>query len=207
VRLIEQAGTATMQQTPAHALSAQPDYFAIFGLPRRLTIDAAALEATYHRLSREVHPDFHLTKPAAERETLLARSALVNQAYRTLKDFHARVEYLVELEGGGSLKPKAPPELLEDVLEVQELLDECRAHGRLRAESPLASRVKKEAERLRGALAALDAELVERANEWDAAGAGGAGNPTLVRLQDLLSQRVYVVNLLRDIDAIRTQVV
>ncbi|MFZ5863845.1 MAG: Fe-S protein assembly co-chaperone HscB [Nitrospirota bacterium] len=196
-----------MQQTPAHALSAQPDYFAIFGLPRRLQIDAPALEATYHRLSREVHPDFHLTKPAEERERLLARSALVNQAYRTLKDFHARVEYLVELEGGGALKPKAPPELLEDVLEVQELLEECRAQGRLSEESPLARRVKTEAERLRGALTALDAELAERANVWDAASAGGeAGRSTLERLQDLLSQRVYVVNLIRDIDGVRTQV-
>jgi len=196
-----------MQQTPADALSAQPDYFAIFGLPRRLMIDAPALEATYHRLSREVHPDFHLTKPADEQERLLARSALVNQAYRTLKDFHARVEYLVELEGGGALKPKAPPELLEDVIEVQELLEECRAQGRLGAESPLGGRVKAEAERLRRALATLDAELVERANAWDAASAGGgAGNSTLTRLQDLLSQRVYVVNLIRDIDGVRTQV-
>jgi molecular chaperone HscB len=196
-----------MEQTPADAPSAQPDYFAIFGLPRRLTIDAKALEATYHRLSREVHPDFHLTKPAEERERLLARSALVNQAYRTLKDFHARVEYLVELEGGGALKPKAPPELLEDVLEVQELLEECRAQARLPAESPLASRLKTEAERLRGALAAVDAELVERANAWDAASAGAhAGRSTLARLQDLLAQRVYVVNLIRDIDGVRTQV-
>ncbi|MFZ5876618.1 MAG: Fe-S protein assembly co-chaperone HscB [Nitrospirota bacterium] len=196
-----------MQETPADAPSAQPDYFAILGLPRRLMIDAKALEATYHRLSREVHPDFHLTKPAAERERLLARSALVNQAYRTLKDFHSRVEYLVEFEGGDALKPKAPPELLEDVLEVQELLEECRAQGRLNAESPLASRVKTEAERLRGALAALDAELVERANAWDAASAGGdAARSTLARLQDLVSQRVYVVNLIRDIDGVRTQV-
>jgi molecular chaperone HscB len=196
-----------MQQTPADALSAQPDYFALFGLPRRLAVDPTALEATYHRLSREVHPDFHLTKPAAERERLLARSALVNQAYRTLKDFHARVEYLVELEGGGAVKAKAPPELLEDVLDVQELLEECRAQGRLAGDSPLAARVKTEGERLRRTLAALDGELVARADAWDAAGAGSpSSGGTLARLQDLLSERVYVVNLIRDIDGVRTQV-
>ncbi len=196
-----------MQQTPTGAVSAQPDYFAVFGLSRRLIIDTTALEATYHRLSREVHPDFHLTKPAEERERLLARSALVNQAYRTLKDFHSRVEYLVELEGGGAVKAKAPPELLEDVLDVQELLEECRAQGRLGADSPLASRLKAEGERLKQALTAVDAEMVDCANAWDAAVAGnGAGSATLARLQDLVSQRVYVVNLIRDIDGVRTRV-
>jgi molecular chaperone HscB len=200
-----------MQQTPAAAVSAQPDYFAVFGLPRRLLIDTPALEATYHRLSREVHPDFHLTKPAEERERLLARSALVNQAYRTLKDFHSRVEYLVELEGGGAVKPQVPPELLEDVLEVQELLDECRARGRLTADSPLASRLKAEGDRLKQALTAVDADMVDCANVWDAAWTGNgedeaARSVTLARLQHLLSQRVYVVNLNRDIDGVRTQV-
>jgi molecular chaperone HscB len=198
-----------MQQ--AAAVSAQPDYFAVFGLLRRLMIDASALEATYHRLSREVHPDFHLTKPAEERERLLARSALVNQAYRTLKDFHSRVEYLVELEGGGAVKPKVPPALLEDVLEVQELLDECRARGRLTADSPLANRLKAEGDRLQQALTAVDADMVDCANVWDAAGTGNgedgvARSTTLARLQQLLSQRVYVVNLIRDIDGVRTQV-
>jgi molecular chaperone HscB len=173
-------------------------------------IDTTALEATYHRLSREVHPDFHLTKPAAEREQLLARSALVNQAYRTLKDFHSRVEYLVELEGGGAVKPKAPPELLEDVLEVQELLEECRAQGRLTADSPLAGRLKAEGERLKQTLTAVDTDMIDCANAWDhAVAANGAGSAsraeTLARLQGLGSQRVYVVNLLRDIDGVRAQ--
>lgn len=198
-----------MQPTPAAAVSAQQDYFAAFGLPRRLMIDTTALEATYHRLSREVHPDFHLTKPAAERERLLARSALVNQAYRTLKDFHSRVEHLVELEGGGAVKPKPPPELLEDVLEVQELLDECRAQGRLTADGPLAGRLKAEGERLKRTLAAVDAEMIDCAKSWDAAenGEGGAARgATLARLQGLVSQRVYVVNLIRDMDGVRTQV-
>ncbi len=197
-----------MESAVTNAPGAQPDLFAVMGLPRRLTVDAAALEATYHRLSREVHPDFHLHKPADEQDRLLARSALVNAAYRTLKDFHARIEHLVALEGGGALKPKAPPQLLEDVLEVQELLEECRAAGRLDPGGPLASRLAEEDERLRGGLAALEAELVSRSQEWDAASASnGAGNDarqaTIARLQELLAQRVYVVNLIRDIEGVR----
>jgi molecular chaperone HscB len=188
-------------------VSTQPDYFAILELPRRLLIDTTALEATYHRLSREVHPDFHLSKSAEERERLLARSAHVNQAYRTLKDFHSRVEYLVELEGAGEVKPKPPPELLEDVLDVQELIEECRAQGRLNADGTLAGRLTAEADRLKQTLTALDAEMVDHANAWDAVCAtdGAAAGATLARLQHLLSQRVYVVNLIRDIDGVRTQ--
>jgi hypothetical protein len=115
---------------------------------------------------------------------------------------------LVALEGGGALKPKAPPELLEDVLEVQELLEECRPAGRLSPGDPLASRLAEEHERLRGSLAVLEAELVSRSQEWDAAsasnGAGsGARRATLAKLQELLAQRVYVVNLIRDIEEVR----
>ncbi len=197
-----------MESRVTNAPGAQPDLFAVMGLPRRLNVDAAALEATYHRLSREVHPDFHLHKPADERDRLLARSALVNTAYRTLRDFHERIEHLLALEGGGALKPTAPPALLEDVLEVQELLEECRAAGHLNPGDPLASRLAEEDERLRGALAALEEELVRRSHEWDAASASnGAGNEarqaTLARLQELLAQRVYVVNLIQDIEGVR----
>jgi molecular chaperone HscB len=199
-----------MESAVTNARGAQPDFFAVLGLPRRLEIDTAALEATYHRLSRDVHPDFHLHKPADERDRLLARSALVNQAYRALRDFHERVEHLIALEGGAALKPKAPPELLEDVLAVQELLEECRAAGRLDPGGALSTRLTQERERLQSALDALEKELMDRSREWDAApednGAGHeARRETLARLQDLLGQRVYVVNLLRDIDGVRIQ--
>jgi molecular chaperone HscB len=197
-----------VESTVTPASGAQPDLFAVLGLPRRLSIDASALETIYHRLSREVHPDFHLQKPAEERDRLLARSALVNTAYRTLRDFHERVEHLVVLEGGGALKAKAPPALLEDVLEVQELLEECRGAGRLDAGGALASRLEEEHARLRAALAALEEELARRALEWDTASASnGAGVETrrviLAGLQELLAQRVYVVNLIRDIEGVR----
>jgi molecular chaperone HscB len=169
-------------------------------------VDLQALEAAYHRLSREVHPDFHHHKPSEERERLLARSALVNRAYRTLRDFHERVAYLVELEGGEALKPKAPPELLADVLDTQELLEERRAAGRVGKDHPLAARVSEEAGRFRQRLDRLEADLRARAAEWDGLGSSnGAAAEDRRRivgaLQDLLAQRVYLINLLRDIES------
>lgn len=182
------------------------DFFAVMGIPRRLIVDPRALESTYHRLSREVHPDFHHHKPDDERERLLAQSALVNTAYRTLRDFHERVAYVVELEGGETLKPKAPPELLADVLDTQELLEERQAAGHVADDHPLAMRVAREATRFRDRLAQLEQDLQTRAREWDAVvSANGAGaesrRSALGALQDLLAQRIYLTNLLRDIQA------
>ncbi|PYO21384.1 MAG: Fe-S protein assembly co-chaperone HscB [Candidatus Rokuibacteriota bacterium] len=75
------------------------DYFEVFGLPRKLAVDSAELQRRFYALAREHHPDFHQAAPAEERARIEATSALVNAAYRTLRDPIARVEYLVRLEG------------------------------------------------------------------------------------------------------------
>src|SRR5262249_54234269 len=50
-------------------------------------------------------------------------SALVNRAYRTLRDPLARADYLVRLEAGGEeVRPEAPQALFEQILELNELL-------------------------------------------------------------------------------------
>ena len=64
-----------------------------------------------------------------EREISLKRSSELNDAYRTLRDPVARVEYLLAIEGTrkeGKNKQQAPPELLEEVFELNESLDELR---------------------------------------------------------------------------------
>lgn len=199
-------GEAAEPQGPCsrcHEGGGRSDYFAVMGLSRRLAVDPAALEATYHRLSREVHPDFHHAKPPAERADLLRRSALVNTAYRTLRDFHERVVYLLELEGGDALKPQAPPELLEDVIEAQDLLERSR-EAPPSAQATLAEEIRREADRFRDRLTGLEADLRRRAEEWDtAAGSGDEDFRGRVRraLHDLLAQRVYLTNLIRDLEA------
>ena len=73
------------------------DYFRYLGLPQRPLIDAKRLETTYLRLSQEYHPDRHPDLSAEEKEAILYRSALLNQAYTCLRDPKQRVQYLVEL--------------------------------------------------------------------------------------------------------------
>jgi molecular chaperone HscB len=107
------------------------DYFTALGLPRRLQIDRADLERRYHELSRRFHPDFFQTSPTRERLASLENSALINKAYRTLRDPLARAEYLVRLEtgAGAEIRAEAPQALFEEILELNEQLDEYRAMG------------------------------------------------------------------------------
>ncbi len=111
------------------------NYLEVFGLPRRLAIDADELQRRFYALSRQHHPDFHQGATGEEQAKALEASALVNAAYRTLRDPIARIEYLLRLEEGretdegATVKPKAPPELLEEMFEIQEALQEATAGG------------------------------------------------------------------------------
>src|SRR5881275_1942130 len=105
------------------------DYFAIFGLPRKLWIEMSALEQKFLQMSWKLHPDNFVNATEQERELSLKRSSELNDAYRTLRDPIARVEYLLAIEGErkeGEKKQQAPPELLEEVFELNESLDELR---------------------------------------------------------------------------------
>src|SRR5215813_4377054 len=105
------------------------DYFALFGMPRKLWIEMNALEHKFLQLSWKLHPDNFVNATEEERERSLKRSSELNDAYRVLRDPVSRVEYLLEIEGQrkeGEKKQQAPPELLEEVFELNESLDELR---------------------------------------------------------------------------------
>src|SRR5207249_8087980 len=62
------------------------DYFAIFGLPRKLWIEMTALEQKFLQLSWKLHPDNFVNASEQERELSLKPSSELNDAYRTLRD-------------------------------------------------------------------------------------------------------------------------
>jgi len=114
-------------------LTAEANYFDVFALPRKLRLDAGALERELYRLSRRLHPDVYARASQQEQEWSLANSSLLNDAYRTLKDPVKRTEYLLKLEGivspgeGGVKKEdRVPADLLEEVFELNMQLDEMR---------------------------------------------------------------------------------
>ena len=65
----------------------------------RLDLDLGMLEHQFHKLSRKLHPDRFARASVNEKEWSLADTALLNDAYRTLRDPIHRTEYLLKLQG------------------------------------------------------------------------------------------------------------
>jgi molecular chaperone HscB len=104
------------------------NHFARLGLPAALELDAAALDKAYFARQRQWHPDRFVGKPAAERAKASVEAAVLNDAYRTLKDPLARAVYLAELNGvelPGDGKTIDDPELLMEVMDAREELQEA----------------------------------------------------------------------------------
>lgn len=184
-------------------ISGNPDYFALFEMPRKLWIQMDALEQRFLKLSWKLHPDNFVNATKEERELSLKHSSELNDAYRTLRDPVARVEYLLGLENmrkEGQHKQQAPPELLEEVFELNESLDELReaksAGGDLAA---LKSRLESAEKNFGEKLAEVDAQLQATARDWDAAVDAHADEAArkriMGRLNELLNRRSYIRNL------------
>ena len=179
------------------------DYFAIFGLPRKLWMERDALEQKYLQLSWKLHPDNFVNATEEERERSLRRSSELNDAYRTLEDPVARVEYLLSLENmrkEGEHKQQAPPELLEEVFELNESLDELREAKSAGSDlASLKSRLESAEKNFGEKLGEVDAQLQVTAREWDDALDRNADDVArrkiMGRLNELLNRRSYVRNL------------
>ena len=182
-------------------------YFAFFGLPEKLQIDPDALEQQFHKLSWKLHPDNFMRAEEFERNLSLERSSELNDAYRALRDPLTRVEYLLAHKGmrkEGATKQQAPPELLEEVFELNESLDELR-EARAAGEDLAALRARLEsAEKdFQEKLEEVDAELDRARSEWDAAVESNPGEAAQRKLMDkmneILNRRSYIRNLVASV--------
>lgn len=179
------------------------DYFALFGLPRKLWIDMSGLEQKFLQLSWKLHPDKFVNASEEERELSLRRSSELNDAYRALKDPVARVEYLLAVEGErkeGEKKQQAPPELLEEVFELNESLDELREAKAARADiAALLARLQAAEKTFGGKLAEVDQQMQATAKDWDTIIDSGADEAAqkgiMARLNEHLNRRAYIRNL------------
>jgi len=178
------------------------DHFEVFGLPRRLAIDTAELQRKFYELSRRHHPDFHQTAPPEEQARALEASARLNAAYRALRDPILRVEYLVRLEEGrdtkegATVKPKAPPELLEEMFEIQEALAEAKAGGLDGAGRAV---LVAQRDRLTARLRDEEARLVGPLSQhWDAS-PPAARQRGLTAMKESLAIRAYLRTVIDDL--------
>jgi molecular chaperone HscB len=182
----------------------QRSYFDLFEVPRKLWIEISALEKKFLELSWKLHPDKFVNASPEEQELSLKNSSELNDAYRVLRDPVARVEYLLELEGmrkEGEHKQQAPPELLEEVFELNESLDELReakaSGGDL---GSLKQRLETAEKNFQEKLGEVDAQLQETAQQWDDASVSDNDRKgIMVRLNELLNRRSYIRNLVANV--------
>jgi molecular chaperone HscB len=181
------------------------DYFALFEMPRQLWIDMSSLEQKFLQMSWKLHPDNFVNASEQERELSLRRSSELNDAYRTLREPIARVEYLLAIEGErkeGEKKQQAPPELLEEVFELNESLDELReAKASGEDLAGLKARLETAEKSFQEKLGEVDGELQSAAHEWDAAleGDRATRKKIMARLNELLNRRSYIRNLVTNV--------
>jgi molecular chaperone HscB len=199
------------------------DYFVVFNLPHHLNVDLPALEKAFYAQSRKLHPDRFASKPAAEQEAALAQSSLLNDAYRTLRDPIARTQHLLALEGveleeqsksateaarssGTEKKQIVPPELLEEVFELNMQLMEMKAAKEFgdEADPGLKRDLEAAAVSFNAKMSETQRELETLWTQWDQAEDSGdqaAKAAAKDALVTLLNKRSYLRNLVRDVTA------
>lgn len=199
------------------------DYFTFFNMPRKLNLDTAILEREFYELSRKLHPDVYARAEKREQEWSLEQSSLLNDAYRTLKDPIKRTEYLLRLEGveleeqsktatekaratGEVKKQVVPPDLLEEVFDLNLQLEELRQQKKMGEDDPaLIEEIGRQKLELEEKHEALLGELKSLSNEWDRLiDSGNEGDRRKVRdkLVGLLNRRNYIRNLVRDVNEV-----
>jgi molecular chaperone HscB len=208
------------------------DYFTFFGLPRKLTLDVSAMEKDFYELSRKLHPDLNARAGSQEQEWSLQQSSLLNDAYRTLKDPIKRTQYLLKLEGveleeqsksateqarstGEMKKQIVPPDLLEEVFELNIQLEELRLQKKMGEDDPaLIEEVGRQKLELEEKHEALLRELQGHWKMWDGMiQREHNGQPVSEeerrqarnRMVDLLNRRNYIRNLVRDVNEVLEQ--
>jgi molecular chaperone HscB len=187
------------QCSAVQQLPPQIDYFSVFGFPLLPAIDEAALTQRYYDLSRRLHPDLYQTGTPEEKDASLKNTALLNRAYRILRDLVSRGQYWLELQGEslGRENNRIPPTLAVLVFEVQEKLAEVRElRDTAQAEQGKAEIVAIRAD-LDEQLQRLRTALSENLAQWK----GESRAPELLaQLKRLLSEIAYLRTLLRDVE-------
>jgi molecular chaperone HscB len=196
-----------------HCSKIQPppggDYFSVFSLVPKLDLDLGMLEHQFHKLSRKLHPDRFARASEPEKEWSLADTALLNDAYRTLRDPIRRTEYLLKLQGaeigeehaGKDRKDpsRVPADLLEEAFDLNMQLEEMRMSKKMGETDPeLQAGLETAKTKFNGMLDDVDKDLRNQWQVWDN-GDEPARKESEKKMVLLLDRRRYINNLVRDV--------
>lgn len=175
------------------------NYFEFFSLPRKLGVDGDVLQKRFYELSRQWHPDRFSRKGRDEQAEALEATSILNDGYRTLKNPVKRAEYLLTEEGfpiGEQRSKDVPPELLEEVFELNMALEELKSGDE--SARPQLQEAKGNFVNLQ---TGIDNELEALFRKYDAAEAQSeTAKQALREVRGALNRRRYIQNLIRDVE-------
>ncbi len=180
------------------------DFFRLFGLGPYLTIEPSQLERSFYEMSRKFHPDRYQTASAEEQAISLENSAILNKAYRTLRDPVSRTYYLIGLKVGISEgeRSQAPPNLLEEIMEVQEARMELKASPDGEESAQLLETIREARGRLEAQRGEMEGRLKELSSQWDGLVNRDSQNDEekiLTEMKEILLNMNYLNTALRDL--------
>ena len=170
-------------------LTVELPYYSCLGIEQKLALDTVELQKRFYEKSREWHPDRFARAPTTAQQEALEKTALLNDAFRTLRDPLARAEYVLKAHGfdiGEQGTKNVPPELLEEVFELNMALEDKSDRATL-------ERFQQD---FRGMLQAIDGELGGLYAGWDS----GGGIEKLRQVRGVLNRRRYIQNLLKTVE-------
>ncbi len=169
-------------------------YFEFFGLAPKLDLDLNDLQKRFYELSKLLHPDRYQRKSAAEQQYSQDATALLNDAYRVLRDPLQRAEYVLKQAGfeiGEQRSKDVPPELLEEVFELNMALEEMRD-----GDASVRPQLEQARDKFHAMRDQIDARLKALFAKYDAA----PNVATLGEIRPVLNRRRYIRNLVNDVE-------
>jgi len=103
----------------------ETNYFELFGLPPRFSIDLDSLERAFRQLQSEAHPDKHASNSQSEQRIALQQSTLINDGYQTLRNPTSRAQFLINLSGKAETTQALSNTFLMAQMEWREAIEEA----------------------------------------------------------------------------------
>ncbi|MCW5977471.1 MAG: Fe-S protein assembly co-chaperone HscB [Bryobacteraceae bacterium] len=170
------------------------DYYRFLGIDPKLTIDSRSLEKRFYDLSRLLHPDRYTRKGSTERQFSLEATAILNDAYRVLRDPVSRAEYVLRQSGFQTEEPRAKnvdPDLLEEVFELNMALEELRT-----GDDSARPQLEEARRRFLGLRNEADGQLAGLFGRYDE----DRSREALEQIRKVLDRRKYIHNLVTEVE-------
>jgi len=113
------------------------NYFQLFGLTDNFTVDLGRLSELYQALQKTVHPDRFAHASSQEQMIAVQKSAMINDAYQTLKKPLQRADYILKLRGTPMPSEQASfsdNQFLIRQMELREMLSDVKSSDDVNSE-------------------------------------------------------------------------